>query len=239
MFRPRPNRYPSSGTGIAAHSSFTLPAGTTLTAGTVGAAYSAVTFQATGGSSTLSLHDQRRSSPAGMSLSTAGLLTGTPTAGGVFSITVLATDADSVTGSQTYSLTIHPPTITVSPSTATLPCRRSRQPLLAELRGAPAASVPIRYVLTGTLPSGLSLSEAGILSGTPTVPGGPYTFTVTATDSSTGTGPYSGVSTTYSLTVGQDNGDGHTGQSGPDLHRFSTLRHGNHRARRVDSELHL
>ena len=138
-----------------------------------------------------------------MSLSTAGLLTGTPTAGGVFSITVLATDADSVTGSQTYSLTIHPPTITVSPSTATLPCRRYQAPLTRRASRRSGGIGPYSYVLTGTLPSGLSLSAAGILSGTPTVPGGPYTFTVTATDSSTGTGPYSGVSTTYSLTVGK------------------------------------
>ena len=50
-----------------------------------------------------------------MSLSSAGSLTGTPTAGGAFSITVLATDADSVTGSQTYSLTILPPTSPIYP----------------------------------------------------------------------------------------------------------------------------
>ena len=137
-----------------------------------------------------------------MSLSTTGLLTGTPTAGGIFSITVIAMDADSVTGSQTYSLTILPPTITVSPSTATLPAAGISSPFMQSFTAAGGTS-PYTYVSTGTLPAGLSLSTAGVLSGTPSASGGPYTFRVTATDSSTGTGPYSGSSTTYSLTVGK------------------------------------
>jgi sugar lactone lactonase YvrE len=190
-----------SGTGTATLS-FTLPASTTLAAGTVSAAYSAVTFQATGGSSPYQYTISGGALPAGMSLSTAGLLTGTPTAGGVFSITVLVTDADSVTGSQTYSLTIHPPTITVSPATAALPGAPIASPYTQSFTASGGTS-PYTYVLTGALPSGLSFSAAGILSGAATAPGGPYTFTVTATDSSTGTGPYSGISTTYSLTVGK------------------------------------
>lgn len=52
---------------------------------------------------------------------------------------------------------------------------------------------------TGALPTGISLSAGGVLSGTPAVYG-TYNFTVTATDNSTGTGPYNG-SRPYSLTV--------------------------------------
>ncbi len=192
-----------SGTGTGTNSiSFTLPAGTTLTAGTVDAAYSLVTFQATGGTSPYRYALSAGFLPAGMSLSTTGLLTGTPTAGGIFSITVLATDADSVTGSQTYSLTILPPTIAISPSTAILPVASVTSPYLQSFTAAGGTS-PYTYVLTGALPSGLSFSAAGVLSGTASAGGGPYTFRVTATDSSTGTGPYSGISTTYSLTVGK------------------------------------
>jgi sugar lactone lactonase YvrE len=191
------------GTGTGTTSiSFTLPASTTLTAGTVDAAYSPVTFQVTGGTSPYRYTISDGFLPAGMSLSTTGLLTGTPTAGGIFSITVIATDADSVTGSQTYSLTILPPTITVSPSTATLPAAGISSPYMQSFTAAGGTS-PYTYVSTGTLPAGLSLSTAGVLSGTPSASGGPYTFRVTATDSSTGTGPYSGISTTYSLTVGK------------------------------------
>ncbi len=189
------------GTGTASIS-FTLPTGTILTAGTVGAAYNAVTFQATGGTSPYHYAISDGALPPGLTLSPAGLLTGTPTAGGVFSITVLATDAESVTGSQTYSLTVNPPAITVSPSAATLPSAAITS-LYTQSFVASGGIGPYTYILTGTLPAGLSLSTAGVLSGTPSVTGGPYTFTVTATDSSTGTGPYSGVSTTYLLRVGK------------------------------------
>jgi uncharacterized protein with beta-barrel porin domain len=47
----------------------------------------------------------------------------------------------------------------------------------------------------------LSLSAAGTLSGTPTT-GGSFNFTVTATDSSTGSGPYTG-SHAFTLSIGQ------------------------------------
>ena len=188
------------GTGTASIS-FTLPEGATLPAGTVGAAYSVVTFQANGGTAPYHYAIGEGSLPPGMTLSAAGLLTGTPTAGGVFSITVLATDAESLTASKTYSLTVNPPTISVSASAATLPAAAITSPY-SESFVASGGTGPYTYILTGTLPAGFSLSTAGILSGTATVAGGPYTFTVTATDSSTGTGPYSGVSTTYSLRIG-------------------------------------
>jgi hypothetical protein len=108
---------------------------------------------------------------------------------------------ESLTGGKTYSLTVNPPTISVSPSAATLPASAINSPY-TQTFVASGGTGPYTYVLTGTLPAGFSLSTAGILSGTPTVAGGPYAFTVTATDSSTGTGPYSGVSTTYSLRIG-------------------------------------
>jgi hypothetical protein len=192
-----------SGTGTGTSSlSFTLPASTTLIPGTVGLAYSPVMFQAAGGTTPYRYTISAGALPAGMSFDTTGLLAGTPTAGGAFSITVFAADADSLTGSQTYSLTILQPTITVSPSTAVLPAATIASPYTQSFTAAGGIS-PYIYVSTGTLPPGLSLSTAGVLAGTPRAAGGPYTFTVTAIDSSTGTGPYSGISTTYSLTVGK------------------------------------
>jgi hypothetical protein len=47
-------------------------------------------------------------------------------------------------------------------------------------------------VSAGSLPAGLSLSTGGVLTGTPSAAGA-YNFTVRATDSSTGSGPYSGA----------------------------------------------
>jgi streptogramin lyase len=92
-----------SAAGIAPTITFSAPASTTLTAGTVGVAYS-VSFQATGGASP---YAYSATVPPGLSLSSAGLLSGTPTAvESAYSITVTATDANGFTGSQNYSLTI-------------------------------------------------------------------------------------------------------------------------------------
>lgn len=66
---------------------------------------------------------------------------------------------------------------------------------------ASGGTAPYSYrVSAGALPAGLTLAGDGTLSGTPTVAGN-FSFTVEATDSSTGTGPFSG-SRTYSVTVG-------------------------------------
>ncbi|WP_447406501.1 putative Ig domain-containing protein, partial [Clostridium perfringens] len=61
---------------------------------------------------------------------------------------------------------------------------------------------PYRYAVSaGALPAGVTLDAAtGTLAGTPTA-GGSFTFTLTATDSSTGAGPYS-VSRAYTLAIG-------------------------------------
>ncbi len=56
------------------------------------------------------------------------------------------------------------------------------------------------YVVTsGSLPPGVKLSAAGLLSGTPTQTGS-FTFTVSSTDSSTGAGPFT-VAQGYTLSV--------------------------------------
>lgn len=54
-------------------------------------------------------------------------------------------------------------------------------------------------VTSGALPTGVTLSPSGVLSGTPTVTG-TFNFTVTATDTSTAPGPYSG-SRAYSVVI--------------------------------------
>ena len=60
-------------------------------------------------------------------------------------------------------------------------------------------AAPYRYQSTGALPNGIVLGTDGTLAGTPTVAGS-YAFTVRATDSSTGTGPFS-KDTSYTLVV--------------------------------------
>src|SRR3546814_6136701 len=78
---------------------------------------------------------------------------------------------------------------------------RRRHTRCALVTGVQTCALPIYAISAGALPAGLSLNAAtGAIAGTPSA-GGSFNFTVSATDSSTGTGaPYSG-SLAYALTV--------------------------------------
>jgi hypothetical protein len=132
--------------------------------------------------------------PAGMSLSVAGVLSGTPSATGSYTITISASDP-SVSGgiaNQIYWLFVDAPIITFTPGT--LPASKTgvnySQPLSAIGGTAPYSQF---VVSAGTLPDGLSLSTSGTISGTPTVDG-TFNFAITAQDSTTGlAAPYTGT----------------------------------------------
>jgi large repetitive protein len=163
---------------------------TTVASGTVGVAYSQE-IAASGGTPGYSLAVSDGTLPPGLSL-VDGTLTGTPTAGGDFTFTLQATDSSTGTGpyhgSQEYQVSIAAPTITLTPTTAasgTVGVAYSQE--IAASGGTPGYSLAVS---NGTLPPGLSLVN-GTLTGTPTA-GGDFTFTLRATDSSTGTGPYHG-----------------------------------------------
>ncbi len=74
--------------------------------GTVGAPYNQ-TITATGGAAPRAFAVTTGALPAGLTLSGAGTLSGTPTTPGASGFTVTATDANSCTGSQAYVLTVH------------------------------------------------------------------------------------------------------------------------------------
>jgi Putative Ig domain len=84
---------------------------TTLPNGTVGTAYSQ-TITATGGTSPYTFAVSGGTLPAGLTLTSGGVLSGTPTIAATSSFTIKATDTASNTGSQAYSVTIgvQPPT---------------------------------------------------------------------------------------------------------------------------------
>jgi hypothetical protein len=168
-----------------------------LPGGTVGTPYGQQ-FTAANGNAPYAYTVTAGALPAGLTLgNSSGLLSGTPTAGGSFRFTVQAKDGNSATMSQAYTLSIAPPVITVSPATlASSTFGASYSQTIA----AGGDTAPYSYEVTaGTLPSGLSLSLSGVLTGTPAATDS-FSFTVTATDSSTGTGPYAG-SGNFTLTV--------------------------------------
>ena len=169
---------------------------TSIPAGTVGTVYSQ-TISASGGTAPYTFAVTAGSLPAGLSLSSAGAFSGTPTAGGSFNFTITATDSTSTSNSQAYTLTVNAPTIALLP--ISLPAA-SVGISYSQSVTASGGTAPFTYAITaGALPGGLSLTSAGSLSGTPTA-AGTFNFTVTATDSSTGSGPYTG-SRAYALSV--------------------------------------
>ncbi|MCB1766429.1 MAG: DUF4214 domain-containing protein [Candidatus Competibacteraceae bacterium] len=100
--------------------------------------------------------------PTGLTLTTEGILRGTPTASGPFVVTVTVTDALSQRGSRRYLLTVSTglTLITVHLPNALVNVPYSQT--LAALGGQPP------YIFTAAgLPTGLSLTPGGVLSGTP------------------------------------------------------------------------
>jgi outer membrane autotransporter protein len=169
----------------------------TLPTAQVGAAYSA-SVSASGGIGPYSFAIPVGSEPPGLSMATNGTLSGTPTAGGSFNFMVITTDAHGQTGNRAYIFAVSPPTITLSPGT--LPDGNVAQPYSQAL-SANGGTVGYQFSAPpAQLPPGLSLSPGGVLSGTPTA-GGNFTFSVTATDNSTGTGPYVGTNS-YTVAIG-------------------------------------
>jgi hypothetical protein len=113
----------------------------------------------------------------------------TPSALGLRTATLSVTHNASVTPA-TYTLNctgVTPSTVVLSP--ATLPNGAVGVPYNRTITASGGTGGYSFAVTAGTLPPGLNLSAGGILSGTPsTIVGSPFTFTVTATDSSLNTG---------------------------------------------------
>lgn len=146
---------------------------TTLPSGTVGTPYSQ-TLAATGGTPpyTWSLA-QGSSLPTGLSLSSSGIISGTPTTAGTSTFAVSATDSGTPvqTAAQQLSLTVNAQVGSTSLTIATtgLPDGVAGTPYAANL-AAFGGTAPYTWSITsGTLPAGLSLdSQTGDITGTPT-----------------------------------------------------------------------
>ena len=148
---------------------------------TVGQVYTA-TPTLTGGYNPTSFTVSSGSLPPGLTLNTGtGLVSGTPTSvGGPFAFTITGTDSsgDSVSGS--YSVIINSqPTITT-----TLPNWTVNSVYNQTIHVTGGTNPDTFAVSSGALPAGLILnSSSGVISGTPTTAGGPFSFTISASDS--------------------------------------------------------
>ena len=121
--------------------------------------------------------------PAGITLSPAGLLTGSPTTAGTSTFTVqVISQSPTQTSTRTYQIVVN---AALAVSATGLPQGTRFVPYstnLAASGGLPPYSWSV-VSGSGNLPSGLSLSSSGVLSGTPTAVG-TSNFSVRVTDSS-------------------------------------------------------
>ena len=147
-----------------------------LPGGSVGTAYSQTVAGSPAG--TYSYSVTSGALPTGLTLNgSTGAITGTPTTTGSFNFTITAA-AGSCSGSRTYTVTITCPTITLSPASP-LPSGQAGVAYSQTISVSPAGSYTFSLI-SGSLPSGITLNPAtGIISGLSSTVGA-FTFTVKA-----------------------------------------------------------
>lgn len=133
-----------------------------------------------------------------LNVSPTGVLSGKPPQAGVYTLTIRVFDQSQQSASKDFSFTVHPGTVVVqtqwNSNNITAFAGSSINFPLQALYGTPPYTFSVS---SGALPPGVTLTSAGVLWGTTTAKG-TYTFTVTATDSST---PQLSGTGTFVLTV--------------------------------------
>ena len=108
--------------------------------------------------------------PDGLALGAGGVFTGFPTVTGTFNFTIQVTDAVGTTAHQDCSLFVDVSSFTITGIYGFIPGLRNVA--LNQMLTASGGTAPLTWSLrSGTLPSGLTLTSAGVLSGTPTAVG--------------------------------------------------------------------
>lgn len=124
--------------------------------------------------------------PPGLTLdSSDGLITGTPSAPGMYIVMLTVTDETDAFGTATFIWTIADVITVTNPGTQTYTVDAAIVALQIEATD-PVSGQTLTYSATG-LPSGISLSSSGLLTGTPTTVG-TYTVVVNVADEVDGSG---------------------------------------------------
>ncbi|MCB1224233.1 MAG: putative Ig domain-containing protein [Verrucomicrobiales bacterium] len=159
---------------------------TTLPNPSLGVPYNQ-TLTAAGGQSPYIYSMVSGSLPAGLTLSSGGVISGTTNSGAATSFVIQAEDANGCKGS--HSFVLNPgsgcPALNMNP--ASLPNGTVSTAYSQTLSGTGGTAPYTFTLLSGSLPPGLSLSSNGLLAGNPTT-SGTYSFTVGLTDAAACTG---------------------------------------------------
>lgn len=150
-----------------------------LSDGTVGSPYSQ-SLNSVGGTAPISWGLATGSSlPAGLTLSSGGLISGTPTAAGTTYFTVQVTDVNSLGDIRSLSIKVN---TALAVNTTALP-DGTVGISYSQTITATGGTAPLTWSIIGGLPDGLTLnSSTGVISGTPAT-AGTFNFTVQVMDS--------------------------------------------------------
>jgi hypothetical protein len=154
----------------------------TVSSGTVNVPYSA-TLTASGGTAPYTWKVTSGSLPKGLALSAGGVLSGTPSVAGSSSMTIEVVDSAKTPGEGALSATlvINDGAVVITTASPLAPGKLNAaySSTLAATGGTP----PYTWTLiSGSLPAGVMLSGAGVISGTPTAYGA-NSFVAQVTDS--------------------------------------------------------
>lgn len=161
---------------------FTIPVvgilTSSITSGEVGVAY-AFQLEASGGVTQGAFSITSGSLPDGLAMGAGGLISGTPTTSGDSSFTVTVVFANGVACSKNFGMTITDVDCIIL--TESIPAASQNQAYSFQMQAGGGTAPFIFAIIAGSLPAGLSLSAAGLISGTPSGTG-LSAFTIEATD---------------------------------------------------------
>lgn len=155
--------------------------------GTVSVTYNQ-TITATGGTQPYTWSVSNGSLPNGLTLNlSTGNISGTPTAQGTSTFTIQVTDANSLTNSRQFSITIAPQPVSLTIITSSLPSGTIGYSYNTTLQATGQNTVlPYTWALqSGALPAGLTVSNSGndgVISGIP-IESGTFNLTIRVQDS--------------------------------------------------------
>jgi hypothetical protein len=135
--------------------------------------------------------------PPGLTLPTGGQISGTPSASGTYNFTAKVTDSSSPAQSATASFSITVAGSGLAVTTTTLSGGSVGTSYSATLQASGGTTPYTWSIASGQLPTGLSLSAGGQISGTPSA-SGTYNFTAKVTDSSN---PIQSATSALSITI--------------------------------------
>lgn len=189
----------------------------TYAAGTAGRAFTAVTLTRTGGQTPVTCSDGG-TLPAGMTVAASAnncVVSGTPTASGTFNVIITATDTATTdpaqggatvtasgTATATASMTINPGLAITTVANTILDGVATRTYVTPAFTNT-GGNAPFTWSATGLgsgACTGLTMSAAGVVSGTPTT-AGVCNFTAIVTDTATASTPAGNTSSPFTITV--------------------------------------